>query len=181
MYKILLLDMILNDNEKGEKMRLIKVNFHSAVDVITNSSTTIFTYSGGTDEKAKELIDEFLKVLGSNQTADDMFFMGVFVDDFDLFFDDLEEDEIDDPDLKEAFKMGYSEQREWAEKQIQRILKGEIEEPDWMKEVEDREDYDGYTAQTTLYIYPKDKKYADLAEKIIGFLYSTQHDGTYNG
>lgn len=162
-------------------MKLVKVNFHSAVDVITNSSTTIFTYSGGCDEKAKELIDEFLKVLGSDKKSEDMFWMGIFLDDFDPFFDDLEEPELLSPELKKVYNMGYSEQREWAEEQVQKILKGEIEEPDWMKEAEDRENYDGFTGETTFYILAKEEKYNDLAERISDFLYSTGHEAIYNG
>ena len=163
-------------------MKSVKVNLHSAVDVITNSSTTIFTYSGGCDEKAKELVDEFLKVLGSDKKSEDIFWMGVFLDNFDLFFDDLEEDEdIDNPEFKKVFEMGYSEQREWAEEQVQKILKGEIERPEWMKEAEDHENYDGFTPQTTFYILAKEEKYNDLAKSISEFLYSTGHEAIYNG
>lgn len=60
---------------------MIKLNFHSCVDVITNSSTVIFTYSDGSDTVAKEMINELLKLMNSDLTADDMFYFGVFCDD----------------------------------------------------------------------------------------------------
>jgi hypothetical protein len=53
---------------------MIKTNIHSMVDIITNSSTTIYTTThGGTIFLLKELINEILEVAGSDKTADDLY------------------------------------------------------------------------------------------------------------
>ena len=60
----------------------------------------------------------------------------------------------------------------------EKILKGELKKPDWMKEIEEDEGYYGYSRSTYLEIYPKNKKYEELSKKIINFLYSTDHKAT---
>ena len=56
-------------------MKLIgKINIHSVVDVITNSSTTIYTYSEASSvDRAKELMQELMKVFGVTGDVDDYF------------------------------------------------------------------------------------------------------------
>lgn len=55
-------------------METIKIKLHSVVDVITNSSTVIYTYQNGSIEPAKELINEMIKLAGiEGKTADDLF------------------------------------------------------------------------------------------------------------
>jgi hypothetical protein len=55
-------------------MKAIKVNVHSIIDVITNSSTEIFSGAKSqATEVAKELINKILSEGGSDKTADDLF------------------------------------------------------------------------------------------------------------
>jgi hypothetical protein len=55
-------------------MKAIKINVHSFIDVITNSSTEIFISTHDkTITLAKELINGLLKVAKSEKTADDLF------------------------------------------------------------------------------------------------------------
>ncbi|MFA5154170.1 MAG: hypothetical protein WC554_16590 [Clostridia bacterium] len=58
-------------------MKKIKINLHSIIDLITNSSTEIYTYSSGSVAACKEMIDEFFKVTGVNKTCDDVFELSV--------------------------------------------------------------------------------------------------------
>lgn len=52
----------------------LKFKIHSVVDVITNSSTIIYTYQDDSIQPAKELIDEMLRLFGvTDKTADDIF------------------------------------------------------------------------------------------------------------
>jgi hypothetical protein len=51
---------------------MIKLRIHSSVDVITNSSTVIYTYQNSTEE-AKALIDEVLRLAGIDEKAEDLF------------------------------------------------------------------------------------------------------------
>lgn len=49
------------------------LHIHSFVDVITNSSTVIYTYQDKCVPAAKELIGEVLKMLNESKTVDDLF------------------------------------------------------------------------------------------------------------
>ena len=164
-------------------MQLIKVNFHSAVDIITNSSTTIFTYSEGCDRKALELIDEFIKVLGSDKKAEDMFYIGVFcsISDYMEKVYDLDENSEDDLDIPDGLLEGnYKESGAIVEETFLKVMKGEIGRPEWMIAVDESTNYMEYNYDSSLYIVPKEEKYKELGEKIRDFLYSTDHDGCYN-
>lgn len=164
-------------------MKLIRVNLHSAVDVITNSSTTIFTYSGGSDKKAIELVDELLKVVGSDLTADEMFYMGVFADSdvMDRIVDDFygEDDEDLTEDQKALRDGDWKNTKKMYDECIKKAIMGE-EVPSWFTDAQEYEDYDGYGQTTTLFIAPKKEKYSEVADKITSFLYSTSHEANYN-
>jgi len=54
--------------------KIIRIPIHSFVDVITNSSTTIFVQvHDNTIQYAKDLINAFLEMAKSDKTADDLF------------------------------------------------------------------------------------------------------------
>ena len=91
-----------------------------------------------------------LKVFGSEQTADDLFWFGVFNDDYDYY--------------------DYLESEEEFETLINDILKGKAEKPEWMVEQEESD----YRRGSSLQILAKDDKYKELGNKIISFLYSTE-------
>ena len=158
---------------------MIKIKPHSVVDVITNSSTVIYTYSDNCVTPIKEMINEFIKVFmpDSDKTADDMFFIGVFCD-VDRYF------EYDYDETPEAIAvindLPYEEQGAAFDKLLLSILKGETKRPDWMEEVEGYEDYSGYAYETTLHIETKDAKYNKIAGLIHKTLYSTDHEASYD-
>jgi len=52
---------------------MIKIKLHSLIDLITNSSTEIYTYSSASIEACKNMVDEFFKMTGVNKTCDDVF------------------------------------------------------------------------------------------------------------
>ncbi len=163
-------------------MDLITINLHSAVDVITNSSTTIYTYSEGSPAKAKELINELLKVLGSDLTADQMFYMGVFADKWHYLEKEYDYDEDDDGNPIGT----YGLPKEWfdddtdmdlgkfVDDAIKDVISGK-ERPEWMTMVDDEE-----SQGSTLMVLPKAKKYTEVAKKITEFLYSTECEEGYN-
>ena len=170
-------------------MELLRVNLHSAVDVITNSSTTIFTYSGGSDKKAIELIDGILKISGCGLVAKDIFYMGVFLDDFNSYFEQIGDDYCTDGDYDRNLMKEEGCSEDFIslmmddieiDTVIKQILTGKIDKPEWMEEAEDYEDsYNGYRPDTTLYVLPKKDEYKDVAEMVTNFLYSTQHEAVY--
>ena len=148
-------------------MQTIKIKLHSTVDIITNSSTVIYTYQDGSLAPVKELIDEMLKISGSELKADDCFYFGVFLDDtYEYLEDNSEAPELSKEEFS-ALKLS--------------MLKGEIEKPKWMINVEDSENWNCYQKSTALEILPKDEKYSELANKLLNYLNSTSHEACQDG
>ncbi len=149
---------------------MIKIKFHSIVDVITNSSTVIYTYQNST-EQAKELIDEVLKLSCSDLKAVDIFHFGEFIDeDYYLNSDNLPDTCPDD----------YELQSKWIADLQSSIMKGAIKRPEWMEELEDELRND-YYPDIYLHIIVQNEKYNDLATKIQSLLSSVSADGGRDG
>lgn len=149
----------------------MKLKIHSAVDLITNSSTVIYTYSEGSLPALKELVNEMLKTFDRTEKFDDIFYAGVFLENDEIYIDAFEESEevysYENVDLNYLIKL-----KEY-------ILMGELEKPKWMIEAEESESYDGYKRETNLEIIPKSEKYKELADLLINYLYSTYHEACY--
>lgn len=141
--------------------KTIKIKIHSTVDLITNSSTVIFTYSEGAIKEVKEVIDEVLKLQGIDKRADDLFYIDTFLDKTCNY--KKQEDFPENGDIDEI---------------INDVLIGKIDRPKWMNDAEEDESWNGYRGDTMLYIKPKESKYEGLAQKLISFLYSTNHEAT---
>lgn len=166
-------------NKKVLTGEFMLFKFHSLVDVITNSSTTIYTNSDNCIEPAKELVQEFLNTFGIDKKVDDIFTFDSFMDieeycDFLIDYDPEEYDNI--------FKdLGWEERDKKMELIIESIVQNNIKKPDWMNDAENSKigDYDsGYDSR--LYIFTKEDKYKALGDKIKNFLYSTDIDADYN-
>ncbi len=166
---------------------MIKSNIHSIVDVITNSSTVIFTYQNSTSE-AKALVGEVLKLMGSDLGPDDVFFYGIFNEDYDRYFDIMNEVGEDCPQIDyENTKYGTTErtaqteaQSKWFDDLLLSIMKGEQKKPEWMEECEG-EDGDYWEPSSCLHMIPKDEKFQGLADKISNLLSSVSADGGRDG
>ena len=158
------------------KDELIVLDLHSAVDVITNSSTTIYTYEWGCEGPAQDLIDEVLRLQGSDKKWSDVVYMGVFCSVDDYIYRTHDWDVV--PNAPES----WNERRDWIESQIISVMKGEMDRPEWMTRVED-DDYggDGYPPKSRLTILVKDEQYADLAKYIKSLVSGVDADGGYSG
>lgn len=158
-----------------------KLKIHSVVDVITNSSTTIYSYYDGCVKPAKEMINEFAKAMGSKLKADDMFFIGVFAEDNYTYTEGgdrgIWEDGSDDDPFKDVTDDFYK----FCENTIENILTGKIEKPQWMIDCEEYEDYEGLTPSTVLYIKPKSPEFENIGLAMLSFLNSTHEEASYNG
>jgi hypothetical protein len=121
-------------------MKTIIIPFHSFVDVITNSSTTIFVgCHDNTIKYAKELIDTLLKTMGSDKKADDLFEFEVqSVNRDDIIDRTLTDGEFHDGELDDELKemgidmSGFDEmeekkQEEIVNKIVDKILAGELD------------------------------------------------------
>lgn len=150
------------------------IKIHSVVDIITNSSSVIYTYSDSAVKPLKELFTEIFKLLGDPQHVDDVFEIVVMPDGdvlwdrFDNFVEDLDPEWPFYERYKKISEMSspssqYSELVNLFTEKYKRGIK-----EDWMDVGED--------SDTKLKIFVKDEKYNELASKAIKFLYSTEHE-----
>lgn len=158
----------------------MKLNFHSFVDVITNSSTVIYTYQSSAINAAKELLAEMLKFSGETKTVEELFSIEVFSDDaysdYDYEYGDEKNEE------KDPFKdMDYKEKDKAIENIKSDILDGKIKKPQWMINAESNESYNGYSPSCYLHIKAKDEKYDSIAKQMLKFLNSTDNEGGFDG
>lgn len=168
-------------------METIKLQFHSVVDVITNSSTVIYTYQDGSIEPAKELINEMLKLQGiEDKTADDLFYFGIFVDEDHYIEQAPDSDDLTKglPEIvgkygTEEYNVSCQKREEALEKLTLQVLKGEITKPKWMEEAEENDDI--WNPDSYLTLLPKNEKYAELGKKISALLNSITADGGRDG
>jgi hypothetical protein len=140
----------------------MKLNIHSIIDVITNSSTEIYTYvTKDGVEKAHEMINEILKVSGSTAKSEDLFDISIVPSDWDRIterlYDDPESYEYCvDVDVVEKFytdiqSLDYKGVRKYEEKHVIPYL---MDENKW-EEMKIEE------LATSLQITPKDKSKSD--------------------
>lgn len=144
----------------------ITVKLHSLIDLITNSSTEIFVHSDDSIEPAKDLLNEFLKLNGSNQKWDEVFEISLVEDETTIL--DYMEYRLDD-DMEEFNKIFPDDifNKEIALAYISDVFKGIIETPDWW--------LDEFDIQTFLKIKCKDSKYDHFLELLDKFLYSPSY------
>jgi hypothetical protein len=152
---------------------MLKFKFHSFVDVITNSSTVIYTYQNSV-EQAKELVEKMLKLAGiTDKTADDIFYYGVFCDD-DRYFNHYNDEESEElPYESNNLDM-------WLKSLKLSIMKGEVEKPNWMNNVENNNS-GGWDPDSYLYLISKEDKYKVFGDKICALLNSVSADGGRDG
>lgn len=109
----------------------IRIKIHSEVDVITNSSTTIYTQvRKGSIDTIKELVNTLLKMGGSELTADDMFTFEVVKEDISDAIKDLIIDEgILEKYIGHEIDWRTNEYREKREELYNKMLNGEYPKP----------------------------------------------------
>lgn len=160
---------------------MLIIKLHSVVDLITNSSTVIFTYQDSVTE-TKALVSEILKLSGDAESSpDDVFWYGVFCES-DEYLERLREIE-DVPERGNnpheygtpSYKLFEKEEEDWLNDLQLSIMKGEIEQPEWMTEIEGG--YDDMPLPTYLHLVAKEQKYEVLSDKIrelLGSVYSEE-------
>jgi len=172
-------------------MKSFIINFHSIVDVITNSSTTIFTWVSAGRNHIKEVINAILLAGGSDKKFDDLFVLEIFPDFttiFDYIVDELEEEENDEK-LENTIIYNFLKKENLT---YSDFAYGKDYEPNRNKFIEyyktlsqhEKEriidltrDEDYYCSNTYLSILPLSKEGEDLGARIQQFFSS---DGYYN-
>ena len=80
-----------------------KINLHSIVDVITNSSTEMFmTCHSNTINNVKNLINIILKNGGSDKTADDLYDIKLIKNTYDDNDEEIQEEVVDYDEYEES-------------------------------------------------------------------------------
>jgi len=158
-----------------------KIPIHSVTSLITNSSTTIYTYSNGTIEPFKNLINEMFRLSGINKVCDDVFELKITTEDCEEEIWDEVLDYIYEEKKSEFFTQKGELDEDKLHEFIDGVNNGKLEKPCWLQEIEDDMINGDYTLESYLEIKAKDPEYENLAELAIKFLYSTTHDGFYNG
>jgi hypothetical protein len=168
----------------SKKSKKTKVVIQSMTDLITNSSTIIYTISDNSPKALIPLVDEFFKIAGMKLKCKDVFDISVQKD-MDAFWDyckdQVDESNEDIPkelrcrDWNKAAKAWYKFQKD--------LESGKIQKPKWFKELEKEvnDQLGDSSGDTTLVIVPKDPKYKKLATLLINFLYSTDAQESYDG
>jgi len=146
---------------------MFSIKLHSVIDVITNSSTEIFTFHDDSVKVFDEMVNEMIKTFSPDDyekgvRIGDIFYRDVFGEEdrlIDYILDENYDGKIENYSFKDAAKE--------FDIILESVLKGEIEAPSYF-----REDSGG----TTFYILAKNSKYAKLAELIKEFLNSSQSE-----
>ena len=178
---------------------IIRIKTHSVVDLITNSSTSIFTWYNGSDTACREMVNEFIKAFDiKDVTFDDIFLCDVFceADEYLEYYEDKvrgknKVPKLSDKELKDILNdviAGKTKKPQWLEELpvldyedleqlIADVLEGTKERPDWMIDCEDsRSKRDNDFA-----LKVKNAKYIPLATAIEKFLKTPESDAEYNG
>ena len=137
----------------------MKGRLHSFVDVITNSSTTIYVFQERALEAVKDVINEMLRVFGEEKGASDLFYFGCFnsLESYQEYYEFYEDsDGIDDYEVTALFFD---------------ILSGARDKPAWMIKAEQNEKSD-----RLLKIIPKYPEHKRLATKLMNFLNSSDYE-----
>lgn len=161
---------------------MFKIKIHSVIDVITNSSTEIYSWYDSSVGACKEMIQEMLKVFGVDKNVDDIFNISVCCEmsEYSEYIYTKDEEEINI--LLPDYPKEWRERHAYLDSLIQDITTGKIVKPEWMKEAEQKEDANTYRSPSNVFfITTKDPIYEPLAKKIEAFLYSPEHDAEYDG
>jgi len=91
----------------------LRIAVHSMVDVITNSSTVIYTWTNGDKSiaVAKEMIDYILSVAGSDKKAEDLF--EFTIDYTEDALESIAEDMLESEEFEELNSMPNETREDW--------------------------------------------------------------------
>jgi len=157
-----------------KQLETVRIPVHSMIDLITNSSTEIFVDCTGSVQPAKDLLQELLKLNGSDKTVDEVFDVTLEVDRYNLeiYIEyNLEDDDDEWERLTKEYKIHegkYEDTQKELKRLVQDYLDGKVEI-----------DIDSYHVQKFLKVTSKDKKYNHLLKLLDKFL-NSPHYYEYN-
>lgn len=148
----------MKTDQTGDNMS-IAIPIHSQTDIITNSSTTIYTYSDRSPAACKEMIDAIFVAFGIPKKCDDVFNVIALLNENEHYeyWLDSNGHEVDG-DVYEL---------------INKVKEGKVDKPQWMYKAEKSRDHGG---GSVMHISPKSPEYEEVAKRIARFLYSTESE-----
>jgi len=160
------------------------ITIHSITDLITNSSTTIYTYSDSSPKAMTEMIDGIFKVFGIDKKCEDVFNVSVEMSDSSAISERVIDYLCDEPESVPKDFYNQDDEDDLFNKLDQLyndIYDNNVKSPDWLVAAE-QSTLDGmdYSPSTTLKITAKQPEYEELCKLITNFLYSTSHSAGYN-
>lgn len=176
---------------------IVKLKLHSTVDLITNSSTTIFTnYGEETIDSAKKILEFFLKSIGSDKSVDDVFIVNAYPDEYIYheYVKEMQRGEDEDEQLFETllkieinFDDNIRMTSDFINSKIDTVFKNikeGISPPRWFevldrKVKQDADKYNSEESENEFYIVSKVPEYAPLVEELKRFLNSPEQDASY--
>ncbi|MBP5457223.1 MAG: hypothetical protein J6Y37_12055 [Paludibacteraceae bacterium] len=139
--------------------------------------TLTFLYSSHSPEALMKLLDEVLYLFdNTGLKSSDMFHTGVFCKDVTYanyrYWRDAPST-LDIPDELTNPCSNSDSRTSYVRDVIDKVIRGEVEKPEWMIYVEEEDcECSGSAPSTFLVLVPKEKRFADLGERLLEFLYS---------
>jgi len=153
-----------------KQQEMVKIQVHSMIDLITNSSSEIFVDSENSLKPAKELLQELLKINGSDKKVNEVFEISIELDRNDIESYLMDSCEYEDEDLYEELGLAqisdYKKRSKHAEKIAQEIVDGKRPMI---------ESNDGRPINSYLKVVSKDTAYDKFLVILTKLLYSPEH------
>jgi len=146
-------------------MKEIKLKLHSIVDLITNSSTVLYTDSRKSEEALINVMGEIFKLHNIDKKVKDVFDISVTVEDLDEHIYSYIYDNPDEFELEYDDDLG-SKVNDLTIQYMEDFKSGKIKMPDWMDGL--GED----SASNWISIVSKEKEYEYLAGLLEKLIYS---------
>ena len=148
-----------------------KIELHSVIDLITNSSTEIFVHSDNSIKPLKELINEILKLMYVKEFCDELFDISLEFIGIEEFIEyQLDYSYREHRTILDSIGSTNEERKENLKQLITDIKFNNKEEPEWFKC-----DHVYYNIESKIVIKTKDHKFDKLLELLKTFLYSPKY------
>ena len=147
---------------------------HSIVDLITNSSTVLYTDSSKSVDALKDVMREIFKLHNIDKKIKDVFDISLIVDDLDEYMYEYISDNYDEFGLEYDDERLHESVDTLVTKYIEDMNSGKMDTPEWVSDLVN----DSRTNWISIKV--KDSKYEHLAELLHTLIYSVDVDEEYD-
>ena len=151
-------------------MKELRLKLHSVVDLITNSSTVLYTDSSKSLEALENVIKEMFKLYDIDKQVEEVFDIYIEIEDMYSKIHDYIVDNNDEFDLDYDDENFYGQVDKLAKKYFEDVESNKIDRMNWTSKFIDNDISDN----NWIIIKSKDKKYENLADLLKKLIYSTE-------